>query len=81
MFRVILVISIFISIYKWSFSRSVGTWSEQTSGTSEDLCDVYFVDQNNGWAVGDNGIIININTLVICFTQFLIIEYKCKDHL
>ncbi|MCK4560387.1 MAG: hypothetical protein KAV45_11440 [Calditrichia bacterium] len=49
MFRVILVISIFISIYKWSFSRSVGTWSEQTSGTSEDLRDVYFVDQNNGW--------------------------------
>jgi len=34
-------------------------WSPQTSGVSEDLSDIDFVDANNGWAVGTNGTILN----------------------
>lgn len=35
-----------------------GNWYPQTSSTTVDLHSVYFVDANNGWAVGDNGIIL-----------------------
>ena len=36
-----------------------GTWSKQTSGTTENLYKVYFVDANRGWAVGHAGTIIH----------------------
>ena len=36
-----------------------GTWSNQTSGTTEDLYKVHFVDANHGWAVGNVGTIIH----------------------
>lgn len=34
-------------------------WTEQTSNTSEHLKDVDFVNSTNGWAVGENGTLIN----------------------
>jgi len=34
-------------------------WSPQTSGVTDKLNDVFFVDNQNGWVVGDNGIILN----------------------
>ncbi len=34
-------------------------WTQQTSGTTEILCGVYFVDQNIGWVVGNNGTILH----------------------
>ena len=34
------------------------TWVQQTSPTTLALFDVFFLDVNNGWAVGDNGQII-----------------------
>ena len=34
-------------------------WVQQTSGTTENLISVYFINENVGWAVGENGIIIN----------------------
>jgi photosystem II stability/assembly factor-like uncharacterized protein len=34
-------------------------WTQQTSGVSTSLNDVYFTDSQMGWAVGDNGVIIN----------------------
>ena len=38
------------------FSQS--TWSSQTSGTSNNLWDVHFVDSNTGWIVGNSGKIL-----------------------
>ncbi len=35
-----------------------GTWTPQTSGTTNDLYGVSFADQNHGWAVGYNGTIL-----------------------
>ena len=37
---------------------SYGQRKIQDSGVSVDLQDVYFVDKNHGWAVGDSGTII-----------------------
>lgn len=34
-------------------------WIQQSSGTTKTLHDVSFPDSNNGWAVGDNGIILH----------------------
>lgn len=34
-------------------------WEPQNSGTTLSLLDVYFVDQSNGWVVGDSAIIIH----------------------
>jgi photosystem II stability/assembly factor-like uncharacterized protein len=34
-------------------------WSAQTSGITTSLTDVFFIDSQTGWAVGDNGVIIN----------------------
>jgi photosystem II stability/assembly factor-like uncharacterized protein len=34
------------------------TWTAQNSGTTELLNDLYFVDNQTGWAVGDNGTIV-----------------------
>lgn len=33
-------------------------WQNQTSGTSNDLHDVQFIDSQTGWVVGDNGTIL-----------------------
>lgn len=33
-------------------------WTDQSSGTTENLNDVYMHSETNGWAVGDNGIIL-----------------------
>ena len=38
---------------------SPGQWSAQTSGTSNTLVEIDFVDLNNGWAVGSSGTIIH----------------------
>ncbi|MFH1896911.1 MAG: YCF48-related protein [Candidatus Desantisbacteria bacterium] len=36
-----------------------GSWSVQNSGTTTDLFSVCFVDANNGWAVGNDGLILH----------------------
>ena len=35
------------------------TWTQQTSGVTSQLNGVKFIDTQNGWAVGDGGIILN----------------------
>ena len=35
-----------------------GRWISQPSGTTANLRDVYFLDSNRGWAVGDGGAIV-----------------------
>lgn len=34
------------------------TWNQQSSGTTEDLCAVTFLDSTTGWVVGDEGVIL-----------------------
>lgn len=34
------------------------TWVQQSSGTTENLRDVFFIDANTGWVVGENGSIL-----------------------
>jgi len=38
-------------------------WYEQNSGTTANLNSVHFEDSNNGWAVGDSGIILKTTDL------------------
>lgn len=40
-------------------AEPAGQWAPQTSGTTEILVDVHFTDDNNGWAIGSSGIILN----------------------
>ncbi len=39
-------------------AQQIFEWTEQNSGVSENLRDVYFLNSNTGWAVGDNGTIL-----------------------
>ena len=34
-------------------------WYQQNSGTTKNIKALYFIDENNGWAVGDSGLIIH----------------------
>ena len=36
-------------------------WFQQTSGTTTNLLSVHFVDENIGWAVGENGKILQVS--------------------
>ena len=36
-------------------------WIPQSSGVTSELNSVYFFDAQTGWAVGDNGVIVNTN--------------------
>lgn len=38
-------------------------WMTQVSGVTEDLNDIHMLDENNGWAVGDNGTILRYGLL------------------
>jgi photosystem II stability/assembly factor-like uncharacterized protein len=40
-------------------SFSFAQWQPQTSETILDLQSVFFTDNNNGWAVGNGGIILH----------------------
>jgi len=50
---------LFIAILLLQFnSLAQSGWVQQTSGTTENLNSVFFVNENVGWAVGENGVII-----------------------
>ena len=53
-FTFIAVFFIGSAVYAQTFE-----WSSQNSGVTTSLNDVYFTDNQNGWAVGDKGIIIH----------------------
>lgn len=56
------------------------TWTAQTSGTSNSIWSVYFLNANRGWAVGNNGeILIAVdNVLPLRFTGFTV--KKCGSN-
>ncbi|MEQ8169428.1 MAG: YCF48-related protein [Candidatus Eremiobacterota bacterium] len=37
----------------------IPSWTAQTTGTTQGIMDIYFVDANTGWAVGDNNTILH----------------------
>jgi hypothetical protein len=41
------------------YSQDGDKWIQQTSATTQNLNDVFFIDANTGWAVGHNGTILN----------------------
>ncbi|RPH48950.1 MAG: hypothetical protein EHM91_03660, partial [Planctomycetota bacterium] len=46
------------TIYKFTYSAPNWTWTAQTSGTTQDLYDVFFADANVGYAVGNRGTVL-----------------------
>jgi photosystem II stability/assembly factor-like uncharacterized protein len=51
---------LFIAILLFQISLLAQSgWVQQTSGTTENLNSVFFINENVGWAAGENGIIIN----------------------
>lgn len=61
------------------FNAAKGQWVLQTSGTTNALRSVYFIDDNTGWTVGSNGTIlktsnggtnwVNLSYLINVFLQ------------
>jgi photosystem II stability/assembly factor-like uncharacterized protein len=47
------------SLFAQSISLAQFGWIQQTSGTTENLTSVFFVNSNMGWVVGDEGTIIH----------------------
>jgi photosystem II stability/assembly factor-like uncharacterized protein len=54
-----LIITLFTLILIPQIGFSQTTWYNQISGTNSLLFDVHFVDQNNGWAAGNTGLILH----------------------
>ncbi len=52
------IFTLFLSILIVSLNAQNFDWTEQSSGTTEWLRDIQFVDNMTGWAVGDNGAIV-----------------------
>jgi len=50
---------IFMLVISTPILPAQADWEWQYSTTTEDLNDVYFVDNNTGWAIGNNGTILN----------------------
>ncbi len=55
----LLSFSLFALLLSGAFSARADGWIVQDSGTSENLEAVWFVDNQTGWVVGANGVILN----------------------
>lgn len=53
-----ILLMMLLSLGQLSSAQAADNWVNQTSGTSENLFGVYFVDSNIGWAVGTGGTIL-----------------------
>lgn len=53
-----IIFTLVLSALVMSVSAQNFTWTEQSSGTTESLNDIHFVDSLSGWAVGNNGTIV-----------------------
>ena len=50
--------TIVFSVILFNINAQNFNWTEQNSGTSEWFNDIYFVDNQTGWAVGEKGTIV-----------------------
>lgn len=55
----VVLVLVLIALSAGPALASQGFWQTLSSGTAEDLRSVFFVDQNTGWAVGNNGVILS----------------------
>lgn len=55
--RVTIILSLFLCLYGSTSGQQQG-WHAQTSGTTEKLNSVYFVNESTGWVVGRSGTIL-----------------------
>ena len=53
------IITFFFLLGTFSLFDQTFDWTQQTSGTTSSLRDVFFIDNQTGWAVGTNGTIIH----------------------
>ena len=56
------LMALFIAVGAGPALASEGYWQVLSSGTSQDLHSVFFIDQNTGWAVGNAGVILATTT-------------------
>ena len=52
------IFTLLLSLLVIGISAQNFTWTQQSSGTTESLYDIHFVDNMSGWAVGSNGTIV-----------------------
>lgn len=52
------IFTLFLILSSFNLFAQTFTWTEQNSGTEDHLNDVFFVDNQTGWAVGGNGVIL-----------------------
>lgn len=52
------IFTIIVAVFVLTANAQNFDWTEQNSGVTEHLRDVYFASSLNGWAVGDDGIIL-----------------------
>ncbi|HWA07089.1 MAG TPA: YCF48-related protein [Ignavibacteria bacterium] len=48
----------FIFVFSFFHNSADAQWIQQTSGVGTSLLDIDFVNENTGWACGDNGVIV-----------------------
>ncbi len=57
------IVARYLFVFVFTFCSSIAlqgqSWTLQTSGTTQSLYGIYFIDVNKGWAVGYNGTIIH----------------------
>jgi len=73
----LIITLLILLITSTAFSQS--GWFQQQSGTSRKLNDVYFVNSNTGWVVGDSTILKTINSGLNWSTQSLPVQSQIKS--
>jgi photosystem II stability/assembly factor-like uncharacterized protein len=53
--RTLLLFAAILCLVSNTFAQS---WVTQTSGTTNTLRDIFFIDGSTGWAVGENGTVL-----------------------
>ena len=59
-----------VFILTFSFTSAFAQkWTQQTSNTSQNLRGCYFVNARNGWAVGENGVILHTSNMGVTWSS------------
>ncbi|MFC1562079.1 YCF48-related protein [candidate division KSB1 bacterium] len=56
--NLVMKLSLLTVLLFFQYEPCIGQWTTQESGITDNLLDVFFIDEHNGWAAGENGIII-----------------------
>lgn len=72
--NIILLFTFSLLLYGFGYFQS--GWFQQTSGTNRNLNDLYFINSNTGWVVGDSIVLKTTNGGVNWFAQSIPISAK-----